>query len=186
MTAAPITRSMTADQLLELPNDGHSYELSRGMLICVTPTSYLPGRVAGRVMGRLFRFVEDHKLGECGSADMGFRLASDPDTVRAPDAWFIRADRVPVGDPPTGFFPGPPDLVVEVLSPSDRFNDVMRRIRDYLDAGTPLIWVFDPGSRLTAVFRPGLPVRFLDDDGVLDGEDVLPGFSLALRALFDD
>jgi Uma2 family endonuclease len=174
---------MTADELIQLPDDSTLYELSRGMLVCMSPSSYVPGRIAGRIMTRLFTFVDVHQLGECGSADTGFRLASDPDTVRAPDAWFIRASRIPAEEV-AGFFPGPPDLAVEVISPSDRFRDVVLKVRDYLEAGTPLVWAIDAQSRVTAVFRPGQPVRFLDEDGVLDGEDVLPGFSLSLREVF--
>ena len=184
MTAAPLPQLMTADELMELPEDGHSYELSRGMLICMSPSSYLPGRVAGRVMVRLFAFVDQRGLGDVGSSDTGFRLAHDPDTVRAPDAWFVSAERVAGSETLEKFFDGPPDLAVEVLSPSDRFSDVMQKVRDYLEAGTPLTWVFDPRSRVTAIFRPGQPVRFLDEDDTLDGEDILPGFSLPLRDVF--
>ena len=185
MATAPVPeRLMTAGELMDLPDDGKLHELSRGMLVCMSPSSYGPGRIAGRIMTRLFPFVEDHQLGECGSADTGFRLTTDPDTVRAPDAWFIRAERAPGGEEPEGFFPGPPDLAVEVVSPSDRFRDVIAKVRDYLDAGTPLTWYFDPESRTVAVFRPGQPVRFLDADDVLDGEDVLPGFRLPLSDIF--
>jgi Uma2 family endonuclease len=147
MTTTSLPQLMTAEEFSDLPDDGTLYELSRGVLVCMSPSSYAPGRIAGRIMTPLFSFVAAHKLGECGSADTGFRLASDPDTVRAPDAWFIRASRIP-------------------------------------EAGTPLVSALDAQSRVTAVFRPRQPVRFLDEDGVLDGEDVLPGFSLPLRAVF--
>ena len=184
MATAPAPRLMTADELAALPDDGHSYELSRGMLVCMSPSSYTPGRIGGRLMTRLFAFVDDRGLGDCGSSEAGFRLRSDPDTVRAPDAWFVRAERIPVGQEIEGFFPGPPDLAVEVLSPSARFRDVMAKVRDYPDAGTPIVWALDPASKMTAIFRPGEPVRFLDADGVLDGEDVLPGFTLPLGKIF--
>ena len=184
MTAVPLPRLMTADELMELPDDGTLYELSRGMLVCMSPSSYGPSRVAGRVIARAGTFIDEHELGDYGSAEGGFFLAANPDTVRAPDFWFVRAERVPPGDNPEGFYQGPPDLAVEVLSPSDRFHNVMLKVRDYLDAGTPLVWVLDPKSKVTAVFRSGQPVRFLDEDGVLDGEDVLPGFSLPLRDVF--
>jgi|SRR5215212_6650155 len=184
MATAPAPRLLTADELAAMPDNGHVYELSRGMLVCMSPTSYSPGRVGGRLMLKIFAFVDDHNLGDYGSAETGFRLRSDPDTVRAPDAWFVRAERIPAGEEIVGFFPGPPDLAVEILSPSDRFNDVMAKVRDYLDADTPLVWALDPASRMTAIFRPGQPVRFLDADGVLDGEDVLPGFTLPLGEIF--
>jgi Uma2 family endonuclease len=110
-------RPMTAAELARLPDDGTFYELSRGKLICISPSSYGPSRVTGRVVARLFPYIEEHDLGDYGTADGGFRLASDPDTVRAPDAWFVRAERVQAGVDEAGFFAGAPDLVVEVLSP---------------------------------------------------------------------
>jgi Uma2 family endonuclease len=146
---------MTAEELMELPDDGSTfYELSRGILICMSPSAYQPSRIAGTLLVRLGGFVDQHNLGEYGSADGGFKLASNPDTVRAPDVWSVRTDRAPAAEDP-GFYNGPPDLAIEVLSPSDRFHKVMLKIRDYLDAGTPLVWVLDPRSKLGRL----LPVR---------------------------
>jgi Uma2 family endonuclease len=172
---------MTAAELADLPDDGMLHELSRGILISMSPSAYGPSRTLGLLISWLFPFIRENQRGDCGSAEGGFRLGSDPDIVRAPDAWFVRADRVKAGVDEAGFFNGPPDLAIEVLSPSDRFKDVMLKIRDYLEAGVPLIWVLDAQSRVTAVFRPVAPVRFLDLDDTLDGEDVLPGFRLPLR-----
>lgn len=133
---------------------------------------------------RVGAFVDEHRLGEYGSAEGGFLLRRDPESVRAPDAWYVRADRVPAGDDADQYFRDAPDLAIEVLSPSDRFADVALKIRDYVDAGTSLFWILDPKSYVTAVLRPGEPVRFLDEDGVVDGEDVLPCFTLPLRDIF--
>jgi Uma2 family endonuclease len=156
MAAAPAPAPpMTAEELMELPDDGSTfYELSRGIHICMNSSAYQPSRIADTVLVRLGAFVDQHDLGEYGAAGGGFKLASNPETVRTPDVWFVRADRAPAED--LGFY-------------------------DYLDTGTPLIRVLDPRSRLVVVFRPGTPVRFIDADGVLDGEGVLPGFSLPLR-----
>jgi Uma2 family endonuclease len=182
MTAAPAPRLMTADELLGLPDDGyHHYELVRGELICMSPSAFIPGMVIGLVIIPLGVFVREHRLGVVGTGEAGFRLASDPDTVRAPDAWFVRAGRVPTGKAGEKFFAGPPDLAIEVLSPSDRYKDVMAKVRDYLAAGTPLVWVIDPMGRTAGAFGPGMVARLLDEDGVLDGGDVLPGFALPLR-----
>ena len=185
MTLGSPPKMMTADELLDLPDDGNVYELSRGMLICMSPLAYAPSRIAGKALVRLGGFVDEHGLGDYGSAEGGFRLASDPDTVRAPDIWFVRAERLPPDEAAAEqYYSGPPDLAVEVLSPSDRFDQVMGKVRDYLEAGTLLLWVLDPRSQTAAVFRPGQPVRFLDIDDALDGEDVLPGFTLPLRDVF--
>jgi Uma2 family endonuclease len=174
---------MTADELEALPDDGNFYELVRGELICMAPSAYLPGAVVGRTMGALAAFVYPRNLGDLGSADTGFRLEHDPDTVRAPDIWFVRAGRVPIGDAAAHFYRGPPDLAVEVLSPTDRYRDVMAKVRDYLAAGTPLVWVIDPLGRSAAVFRGGGAAQLLGEDGILDGGEVLPEFSVSLREL---
>ena len=174
-------RVWTADEVMNLPDDGNRYELSRGELICMAPSVYWPSYVSGRVTVRLGAFIEQHSLGQFGTAEGGFRLASDPDTLRAPDFWFLRADRVPTGEAGRKFYSGAPDLAVEVLSPSDRFVDVMRKVRDYLEAGTRLVWVIDPDGRSAALFPAEGAPRLIGEDGVLDGMDVLPGFSLPLR-----
>lgn len=182
MVDAPAATFMTAGELLEMPDDNrHQYELVRGKLICMAPSSSRPSIVAMRAAVRIGSFIDQHGLGIYGGADWGMRLASNPDTVRAPDFGFIRAERVLPEGIPAGFWPGGPDLAVEVLSPSDRFAAVMERVQDYLDAGTRLVWAIDPESRHAAVFRPAGPVTWVDENGVLDGEDILPGFSLPLR-----
>ena len=177
---ATTTHLMTAEELAKLPDDGHVYELSRGRLICMSPSGTLSSIIAGKVLVRLGVFVDRERLGLYGTAEGGFTLARQPDTVRAPDVWFVRAERIPGGGIPITFWPGAPDLAIEVLSPSDRFGAVLEKVRDYIDAGTRLVWVIDPESRSAGVFRPHGPVQFIDEPGALDGEDVLPGFSLPL------
>ena len=183
MADAPAAQLMTADELARLPDDGKLYELVRGKLICMSPSAALPGVVAGNLFARLWSFVEQYGLGILGIADSGFRLASNPDTVRAPDLWFVRAERVPPEGIPRTFWPGAPDLAVEVLSPSDRFVAVLEKAQDYLNAGTRRVWVIDPEGRSAAVFRPDGPPRLMDENGALDGEDLIPGFRVALREL---
>ncbi|MGE0544684.1 MAG: Uma2 family endonuclease [Dehalococcoidia bacterium] len=103
-------------------------------------------------------------------------------TVRAPDVWFVRAERVPE-EALDEFFPGGPDLAIEVLSPSDRFAAVVEKARDYLAAGTRLVWVIDPKGRTAAVFYPDGAARLLSEDDALEGGDVLPGFTVRVRDL---
>lgn len=173
---------MTADDLLAMPVDGHRYELVRGELIHVSPSAVWPGIVGGRVFGLLWNFLQARaQLGVCGISETGFRLARNPDTVRAPDVWFVQTEHIPPdGIPEDGFWPGPPDLAVEVLSPSDRFVEVMRKVQEYLAAGARLVWVIDPKGRSAAVFAPERPPLLLGEDDVLDGGGLLPGFSLHL------
>lgn len=183
MTTAPSPRMMTADELLALPDDGNRYELVRGELIAMSPSAYLPAVVAGRTLVALGTFVLPRGLGEVGTAEGGFYLFRAPDTVRAPDVWFVSAARIPTGDAAAHFFDGSPDLAIEVLSPSDRYIDVMAKVREYLAAGSRLVWVIDPFGRSAAVFGADRNPQLLDEDEALDGGDTLPGFSVRLRDL---
>jgi Uma2 family endonuclease len=129
-------------------------------------------------------FVAEHRLGVVGGADFGILLARGPDTVRAPDVVFYRADRLPAGGIPSTYWELAPDLAVEVLSPSDRRGKVLKKVGEYLDAGTHLVWVVDPRRRTAVVYRPEGEPTILGADGILDGEDVLPGFRLALAEVW--
>ena len=173
---------MTAEELLTLPDSDTRRELVRGVLVTMSPSALPPTIVGGNIFARLWNFLRRRRLGACGFADAGFKLASDPDTVRAPDIWFLRAERIPPdGIPRGGYWEGAPDLAVEVLSPTDRFTDVLRKAQDYLNAGTRLVWIVDPEGRSAAVFRPDAAPLLLGETGTLDGGDVLPGFSVRLR-----
>ncbi|MBI2760960.1 MAG: Uma2 family endonuclease [Chloroflexi bacterium] len=166
-----------------MPDDRGWYELVRGAPTTRAVASGLAVAVTARLMLRLCCFVDEHEAGACGAAG-GFQLSRGPDTVRVPDVWFVRAARVPADGLPETFWPGAPDLAAIVLSPSDHFVEVMQAVLDYLEAGTPLVWVLDPHARSAAVFRAEESLTFLDDNADLHGEDVLPGFSLPVRELF--
>ncbi|MBI2760994.1 MAG: Uma2 family endonuclease [Chloroflexi bacterium] len=182
MTSAPQPHLLTAEELMELPDDGNAYELDEGRLVIMPPAKYRSSRVSARVLIRVGSFVERHDLGACTGEQGGVVLQRGPDIVRAPDVTFVRKNRL-LSDIP-GYFEGAPDLVVEFLSPSDRMARVLRKVKQYLAAGVRLIWVIDPEDRTAFIYRPGRDVIILDEDGVLDGEDVLPGFSLALSEIW--
>lgn len=183
MTTSPPTL-MTAEELLHLREDEYQYELDEGKLVRMCPSSSTPAIVASNFGRRVSNFVSDHSLGLCAGADWGFKLASGPDIVRAPDFAFVRAERVPPGGIPRGFWPGAPDLAIEVLSPDHRYVEVARKVQQYLDAGTRLIWIVEPEDRTVAIHRPGRAMAVLGEDGTLDGEDVLPGFTLRLAEIW--
>lgn len=180
MVETPAQTLVSADDLLLMPDDGWRYELVRGKLIRMSPTSSQSSLVSRRIGSEVDLFVRQNRLGLCGDADWGFRLASDPDIVRAPDIAFVRAERIPPEGIPAGFWPGAPDLAIEVVSPSDRFADVLEKVQAYLDAGTRLVWVVDPAARKAIVFRSEQSPEVVEADGVLSGEEVLPGFTLRL------
>jgi Uma2 family endonuclease len=184
MTFSPKPALMTAEDLLDLPDDGNQYELSEGELIVMSPASYWSSMVAAAILSRIRQFVLANRLGIVAGADGGMILRRGPDTLRAPDVSFVRRDRVPPGIARGGFIPVAPDLAVEVLSPSDRFSQVNRKIRDYFAAGTRLVWVIDPDDRTAMVYHPDRPVEIVAPEGALDGEDILAGFSLSLAGLW--
>lgn len=164
-------------------DDRYRFELSGGLLVCEPQPAPLHARVALRLGQRLARHVEEQGVGAAFDA-CGYLLSRDPDTVRAPDLSFVAGERL--ADVPEGitFLPFPPDLAVEVLSPSNRPREVHAKIAELLAAGTRLVWIVDPSKRTVAVYRTLLAPKRLDERGVLDGEDVLPGFSVAVAELF--
>jgi Uma2 family endonuclease len=182
-TASTQPLGMTAEELFELPDDGMRHELVEGELRTMSPAGFDHGRLALRIGARILDHVEQHGLGEVLAAETGFVLRRAPDTVRAPDVAFVAADRVAAGAG-RAFAELAPDLVVEVVSPSDRASEVAAKAAMWLDAGVRLVWVVDPQARLAAVHHPGGLVTVLREDGALDGEDVLPGFRLPLAPLF--
>jgi Uma2 family endonuclease len=146
---------MTADDLLRLPSDGWLYELVRGELRRVSPPGHQHGRVAAEILTRITEFVREGRLGETYAAETGFLLRRAPDTVRAPDAAFVSASRLAsILLPPGGYFPGPPDLAVEVTLPSDTYSEVEEKVASWLEAGCRVVVVLDPQRQTAKVYRP--------------------------------
>lgn len=175
---------MTADELLQLHVPGKRVELVRGALVVSEPPGFAHGAVMAELAGLLRNHVRAHQLGMVLAGDAGFKLTTDPDTVRGPDVAFIRRERVP--DPlPVGFAGFAPDLVIEVLSPGDRAGEVLAKVGDWLSAGTSLVWVVDPERRLARVYRQDGSETIVSAEGALNGEDVVPGFTCSLAAVFE-
>jgi len=189
---------LTAEQFAALPSeqtqgreliegrvvDTRPRELVDGQAVRMSPAGCRHGKVTARLVTRLGVFVTP-ELGEVLSSETGFLISREPDTVRAPDAAFVRADRVPDETADLGYAELAPDLVVHVVSPWDRAAEVLAEALQWVDAGVLLVWVVDPGSRTVTVHRPGGVTRLVRGEGAdLDGEDVLPNFRLALDELF--
>jgi Uma2 family endonuclease len=175
---------MTAEDLLANPVPNKCTELVAGQLVVREPPGYRHGFVAARLLVAIANHVNSRALGSVLAAETGFTLFRNPDTVRAPDVAFIRADRVPTQ--PMNTYPEfAPDLAVEVLSPSDRAGNVLAKVGDWLDAGTRLVWIADPVRRVARVYRADGSVASLIADDTLDGEDVLPGFRVSVSAMID-
>lgn len=177
-------RPVTAEDLLEMPDDGFRYELVRGELRQMAPAGHTHGRVAMRSGSRLDRYVEEHDLGAVYAAETGFLLASDPATVRAPDVAFVRRDRLGLAERDTGYFPGPPDLAIEVVSPGDTFSEVEEKALAWLDAGTRLVLAADFRKRTVTRYRGRDDIAILNENDVIDGWDVVPGWTMRVADLF--
>lgn len=175
---------MTAEELFELPDDGCRHELVAGELVRMTPTGAEHGAVTACLSYVLREYVLRHGTGTCCGAETGFILRRAPDVVRAPDAAFVSRERIPKTGIPTSYWPFAPDLAVEVPSPSDRFADIGIKIAEYFSAGTRLVWVVEPATRTVRVYRSPRDVRVVGEEGELNGGDVLPAFSCAVRRLF--
>lgn len=150
------------------------------------PGGYEHGKSSSKFDRSLGNHVDAHRLGDVVTNETGFLLTTDPDTVRAPDVAFVVRERVEAAGRVTGYWPGAPDLVVEVISPNDLYTEVEDKVDEWLEHGTRMVLVVNPRRRTIAVRRPGQPVRILGEDDVLDGEDVVPGWALAVRELFAD
>ena len=163
--------------------DGGRLELVRGEIVEMTPTGGQHGVLTMELGRWIANYVREQGLGVVVGAETGFILATNPDTVRAPDVAFIAQERLP-RPIPERYLPLAPDLAVEVVSPSDVAQDVRRKVIDYLRAGTRLVWVVYPETQTVDVYRPGQDVRVVEAQGALQGEEVLSGFELPLRELF--
>jgi Uma2 family endonuclease len=173
---APV-RAMTADDLLRHSREPCRTELIAGRLVEMEPAGALHGVVAATICEMLATHVRAHRLGRIFGAETGYILASDPDTVRAPDASFVSRERVEaLGGIPSGYWPGPPDVAFEVNSPGDRRGDIESKTRSWIDAGTRAVVVVDPLARFATVHRPRRPPQRCSGPEALDLDDVLPGF----------
>ncbi len=159
-------------------------ELIDGVVVPMTPASHEPSRVTMTVGAILWHHARQHKLGDVLSAEAGFVLFPDRATVLAPDVAFVRAGREPQGAARWHFARLAPDLVVEVLSPSDRASDMQVKAALYQEAGVPLIWVVDPRAQTVTVLALGQAPLVLTATDTLDGGEVLPDFQVAVAELF--
>jgi len=175
---------MTADELLVLQPPDKSTELVRGRMIVREPPSAMHGRYAAQLCYLLLQHVHPARLGVVFGQDTGFHIASDPDTVLAPDLAFISAERVAL-IPAVGYAKMVPDLVAEIISPGDRRAAVGRKVTKWLRVGVRVVWVIDPVRTEARICGSDGSERVVPADGELTGDDVLPGFRCPLAAVFE-
>lgn len=175
------THLMTAEELGNLPDDANRYELIKGELLTMPPPSFPHGTVLINVAVLLGTYVKSKNLGVL-TAESGFKLENDPDTVLAPDVSFTARERVGIRS--EGYRPTPPDLAIEVLSPSDRKTQVDRKTALWLELGAKSVWNVNPKKRTVEVCRADCERKlFHETDELVD--DTVPGFRIAVSEIFE-
>ena len=180
------TKSFTAEELLRMPDDGSRYELVQGELRKMAPAGGEHGYLALEIAAELRNHVKANGLGRAYTAETGFKLSSNPDTVRDPDAAFVSRERVEKAGRVRGYWPGAPDLVAEVVSPNDTHSEVIGKALAWLEAGSRMVLVVDPEKLTVTVYRSREEIRVLTADAgeTIDGSNVVPGWKLPVAELF--
>lgn len=175
---------VTADELLAMPDDGLRRELVDGEVFVTPPPGEEHGAIAAEILVSLGSHVRAHGLGRVFAAETGYRIGSNPDTVMAPDAAFVSRERIEQVAISRGYRVGAPDLAVEVVSPGDSFVEVEAKVARWLAAGCRMVVVVNPARRAATVYRSRADIVLLTAGDVLDGGDVVPGWTLPLADLF--
>ena len=176
---------ITAEQLLKLPDNGLRRELVRGEVLEMAPAGREHGEIAMIVGGWLWQHVASHKLGKAYAAETGFILGRNPDTVRAPDAAFVRQEVVEAIGSVRGFVPCAPDLAIEVVSPGDSYAEVQEKVMEWLEAGCRMVVTINPRRHVVTVYRSKNDIAILTEEDTLLGGDVVEGWELPLSELFN-
>jgi Uma2 family endonuclease len=183
MTTKPTL--LTADDLLRLYSEGVRGELVQGVLYETTPTGLKHGEIAVALGAVLWIHVRPQRLGRVFGSDSGVLLERNPDTVREPDVAYVSAERLPLDTEIAGYCPVLPDLVVEIVSPSDKEENVDNKAIMWLYYGARMALVINPETQTIRVRQANGPTRLLSIDDTLDGEDVLPGFTCPVRDILE-
>lgn len=177
------TKLLTAEEFSLLPATQMRRDLVRGAVVETMPTGFRHGRLAFVFGKKLDNWAEEHAAGVVG-VETGFILDRDPDVVRAPDVFFVRAERLPPGELPETFADFAPDMAVEVVSPSETANEIREKVQDYLATGTALVVVIYPKMRELVAHTPDGLARTYRSGEIFTAPDVLPGFSCVVAELF--
>lgn len=183
MTISTENKVWTDEEFMALSKDGHRYEVVNGELIDMGNSGMEHGYVACILVAALTTVVRQNKLGAVCDSSTAFTLKNG--NKRSPDVSFVAKERLKgLKRPPRGFFQGSPDLAVEILSPSNTIEEIHDKIVEYFENDTRLVWVIHPDEKYVLVYHTPEPDRFLRPQDQLDGEAIVPGFSVAVAELF--
>ncbi|NEQ99411.1 MAG: Uma2 family endonuclease [Cyanothece sp. SIO2G6] len=174
----------TDEEFMALPQDGHRYEIVNGALVDMGNSGALHGHIAIVISSALFAVVNAQKLGALFDSSTAFKMNNG--NKRSPDISFFAKERLQgMTELPTGFLEGAPDLAVEILSPGNTVEEIEEKITEYFDNDARLVWVISPTQHYILVYRCAQePDRLLKSVDSLDGEEVIPGFTLPVADLF--
>lgn len=178
----PGKKVWTDAEIMSLPDNGYSYEVVDGDLKMSPKNNAQHGDAASEISMRMRMHAKALKLGRVFDSNTGFWMINR--NLRAPDVSFMSNARLPKRLPKE-FLHGAPDFIVEVLSPTNSRREMDERLKDFFENGTRLAWIIDLDERFAEVCRSLTDRRIIGPGGILDGEDVLPGFKLPLAELFE-
>ena len=177
-------RNWTDEEFMALP-DGDRYELVNGELIIVGNSGMEHGNLGAFLCGLLEIYARRNKLGSTFDSSTAFTMKTG--NKRSPDVSFVAKDRLRgLKKLPKGFFQGAPDLAVEIISPSNTFDEIHTKIVEYFDSGSKLVWVIHPDEESVLVYHKPQPDKLLQRSDSLDGETIIPGFTVPFTELFAD
>ena len=182
--SATETKLVTADELLRMPDDGFRYELVKGGLKRAPLNGEEHGAIAMELAYALHQHAKLNNLGIVYATGTGFKLETDPDTVRAPDAAFVSMERIQGAGRIEGYRSGVPDLAVEVLSPGNTKREMAEKVKEYFTAGARSVWVVNPKLKTVMVYRSLTDIITLTEKDTLEGGEVVPGFQIPVAEIF--
>jgi Uma2 family endonuclease len=185
MTTIATPSLMTAEEFRLLPDNGKPMELVRGVPVEMSIPAPRHGQICSKTDRLIGNYADERDLGHTVSNDAAVVTQRGPDTVRAADIAFYSYAKVPRGPMPLGYIDVPPDLAIEVRSPSDRWKAIINKVNEYLNAGVTLVCVLDEQTSMAHLFPSDRPPSTIAADGELDLSDVLPGFRMPLRRFFE-
>ena len=184
--APPQTETLlTGEKALALGDIG-PYELIEGRIVYMSPTGVRHGDYEGNFYEHLKAFVRQHKLGKVVVGEVGVYIRRNPDTVRGVDVAFISTERYAQRQQTSGFLDVAPELIVEILSPDDRWNEVKQKLKEYFSIGVKVVWVADPADKTVTAYHSLTDMREFTLADALTDDDVLAGFSVSVAELFED
>lgn len=177
------TRLLSVEEFRTMPDLGPC-ELVRGKVVLMNPPGWRHGYIAGRITHSLVGFLDEHDIGRWSGLDCGVITEHDPDSVRGADVCFYSYERLPRDVEPDDYPELPPEIIWEVLSPGNRWKDILAKVSEYLEAGVMQVCIVDPKRRCLVTYYPDRPEETIGEEGVWRAEDILPGFELAVKKVF--